>query len=165
MDVEWWKQSSLPVRQIIGLDGKLTPVTFGNDPFSSNNPEKANKAYAQLTGLKVHQAQKKIVELLSEAGSATDDKGKALVAAPEKITHPVKFYEKGDRPLEFVPTRQWFTKILEHKKELLEQGRKVNWHPAHMITRYEHWVEGLNQDWCISRQRLLWCFVPGLVSN
>ncbi len=65
----------------------------------------------------------------------------------------VKFYEKGDRPLEFVPTRQWFVKILEHQEALLAQGEKIQWHPAHMRTRYDHWVEGLNQDWCISRQR------------
>ena len=110
MDVEWWKQSNLPVRQIIGLDGRLTNISFGEEPFTSNNPEKANKAYSEIAGLKVHQAQKRIVELLSEDGSACDDKGRALVNAPEKITHPVKFYEKGDRPLEFVPTRQWFTK-------------------------------------------------------
>ncbi len=49
--------------------------------------------------------------------------------------------------------RQWFIKVLEHKSELLEQGRKVAWHPDYMFKRYEQWVEGLNQDWCISRQR------------
>jgi valyl-tRNA synthetase len=65
----------------------------------------------------------------------------------------VKFFEKGDRPLEFVTTRQWFIRTLEHKEALLAQGDKIQWHPAHMKTRYTHWVEGLNQDWCISRQR------------
>jgi valyl-tRNA synthetase len=65
----------------------------------------------------------------------------------------VKYYEKGDRALEFVPTRQWFVRVLEHKDELLAQGDKIQWHPAHMKTRYSHWVDGLNQDWCISRQR------------
>src|SRR5690606_36461911 len=60
---------------------------------------------------------------------------------------------KGDRPLEFVPTRQWYVKILAHKQALVEQGRKVKWHPEWMFARYEHWVNGLNQDWCYSRQR------------
>ncbi len=52
-----------------------------------------------------------------------------------------------------MPTRQWFIRILEHQEALLAQGDKIQWHPAHMKTRYTHWVEGLNQDWCISRQR------------
>ncbi|MFV2073413.1 MAG: class I tRNA ligase family protein, partial [Thermoanaerobaculales bacterium] len=79
--------------------------------------------------------------------------GAALVGEPRPTEQMVKFYEKGDRPLEFVITRQWFVRVLEHKEALLAQGDKIQWHPAHMKTRYTHWVEGLNQDWCISRQR------------
>ena len=81
------------------------------------------------------------------------EKNKALANDPKPLTHPVKFYEKGDQPLEFITTRQWFIKILEEKENLLKQGSKVQWHPSHMRTRYDHWVNGLNQDWCISRQR------------
>jgi valyl-tRNA synthetase len=93
----------------------------------------------------VKQAQARSVELLREAG--------ALVGEPRAIVHAVKFYERGSRPLEFVPTRQWFVRLLVHKQALLEQGRKVEWRPGYMRARYENWVEGLNQDWCISRQR------------
>ncbi len=139
MDVEYWKKSKLPVRQIIGLNGRILPITFGEGTFTSENVAAAQEHFDQLKGLTVKQAQKKIVELLG--------------CTPRPISHPVKFYEKGDRPLEFITTRQWFIKTLAHKDQLLEQGRKVKWHPEHMLTRYENWVTGLNQDWCISRQR------------
>ena len=153
MDVEWWKSSGLPIKQIIGLDGRISPVTFGEGAFISQDVDRAQGNYDQLKGLTVKQAQKKIVELLAAADSSVDGTKAALIGEPKPITHPVKFFEKGDRPLEFVPTRQWFIKTLAHKEELLEQGRKVAWHPAHMLVRYENWVTGLNQDWCISRQR------------
>ena len=68
----------------------------------------------------------------------------------------VKFYEKGEHPLEFVPTRQWFVNILSHKDKLLAMGDKINWYPSHMQKRFEQWVQGLNQNWCISRQRFFW---------
>ncbi len=152
-DVEWWRKSGKPIKQVIGLDGKILPVTFGTDPFDSLDPAAAQSAYDQLAGQYIKPARKKIVELLAADGSAPDGNGAALVGEPKPITHPVRFYEKGERPLEFIPTRQWFIKIMEHKKELLEQGSKIKWHPDFMRARYDHWVEGLNQEWCISRQR------------
>jgi valyl-tRNA synthetase len=152
-DVEWWRQSGLPVKQIIGLDGKILKVTFGEGAFTSLKPENAQKAYDQLVDLSIIKARKKIIELLAQTGSAADGNGAALIGDPKPVVHPVRFYEKGERPLEFVPTRQWFIRVLDQKKELLEQGAKIKWHPEYMRTRYDHWVEGLNQEWCISRQR------------
>ena len=76
-----------------------------------------------------------------------------LVAEPRPLEHPVKFYEKGDRPLEFITTRQWFVRILEHKQALVEAGERVQWHPDFMRLRFRNWTENLNLDWCISRQR------------
>ena len=152
-DLEYWKSSGLPLRQIIGRDGRLLPVDFNSEPFVSLDPDKANDAYAKLAGAKVAEAQRRIVEQLMSAGSASIGDGVAMIGEPKKITHPVKFYEKGDRPLEYVPTRQWFVRILDFKKELLELGKQIKWHPEHMRHRYENWVNGLNQDWCYSRQR------------
>ena len=150
-DVEFWKKSGLPIKQIIGRSGVLLPVEFGKGEFTSEDVDSAQRHYNELAGLAVAKAKKRVVELL--AADLQTDGTSPLVAQPRQIEHPVKFYEKGDRPLEFVTTRQWFVRLLEHREALHAQGRKIQWHPAHMETRYQNWVEGLNQDWCISRQR------------
>lgn len=144
-DVDWWKSSSLPIRQILSREGRLLEVDFSSEPWSSTDSELANKNYAEISGLRPHAARRKIAEMLSEEGF--------LETEPKKITHPVKFYEKGDLPIEFVTTRQWFISVLEHKEKLLAAGEKINWCPDFMKSRYSHWVEGLSHDWCISRQR------------
>jgi valyl-tRNA synthetase len=144
-DVDWWKQSNLPIKQIINRNGKLRDIAFGEAPFHSESPEIATQHYSELNGLRPKKAQAKIVELLRQT--------QALVKDPEPITHPVKYYEKGDTPIEFISTRQWFIKVLAHKKDLLTQGEKITWHPPYMKSRYDNWVEGLNQEWCVSRQR------------
>ncbi len=120
-DVEWWKKSGLPIKQILGRDGRI----FTDIPH--------------IGSLRSKQARKKMAELLGQEG--------------KPVEQSVKFFEKGDTPLEFITTRQWFIKILEHKDALLKQGNKIAWHPSFMKSRYQNWVEGLNQDWCISRQR------------
>jgi valyl-tRNA synthetase len=152
-DVEWWKASGLPIKQVLGTDGRFRPLNFREGAFLSAEPEKAEGAYAQLLGRTSQQARKIVAQLLAEDGSSADGKGAALVGELKPIEHPVKFYEKGDNPVEFITTRQWFVRLLEHKTELLAQGEKIHWHPSHMKTRYTHWVAGLNHDWCISRQR------------
>jgi valyl-tRNA synthetase len=67
------------------------------------------------------------------------------------------FYEKGDKPLEIVATRQWYIRNggrdPELRAELVADGEAITWVPAHMKHRYDNWVGGLNGDWLISRQR------------
>jgi len=153
-DVQWWRERSLALRQVVGRDGTLVPVEFGRDAFPSLDPTLANQAYARLAGTKIKEAQKTIVELLRDPGSGVTGGGEPpLVAEPQPLEHPVKFYEKGDRPLEFITTRQWFVKILEHKQELVAAGDRIAWHPDFMRMRFRNWTENLNLDWCISRQR------------
>ena len=144
-DVAWWKKSGLPIKQIIGLDGKIMNITYGEGVFNTLNKEEAQKNFSQIIGLPAHIAKKKVAEMLKEQGY--------LIGEPKKIVHPVKFYEKGNLPLEFVSSRQWFVNLMDMKQEMLAAGRKIEWLPAYMQHRYETWTEGLNQDWCISRQR------------
>lgn len=152
-DVDWWKQSGLPIKQALAEDGCFKPLDFTCAPFTSTEPQQAQAAYSAILGKPSTRARNIIAKLLAEPNSAASGDGAALVGEPKPIEHPVKFYEKGDAPIEFITTRQWFIRILEHREQLLAQGDKINWHPAHMKLRYTHWVAGLNQDWCISRQR------------
>ena len=119
----------------------LLPVTFGQPGWESLQPEKANAIYARIAGMYTKRAQKVLMDLAEEMDGIID-------RPKQDITHPVRFFEKGDRPLELIPARQWYTRILDKKDALIEQGRKIHWHPSFMGKRYESWVEGLNQDWC-----------------
>lgn len=152
-DVEWWKTSKLPAKPIVSLKGTLREIEYGVAPFESLDVSTAQENYRALAGLDVRKAKKKIAEMLAQPGTGADGAGAALQGEPRTISHAVKFYEKGERPLEFVTTRQWFIKTMVHKDALIEQGRKIRWTPDYMRHRYENWVEGLNTDWCISRQR------------
>jgi valyl-tRNA synthetase len=144
-DVIWWRELSLPVRAVIQADGTLRDVDWRSPQWPSSDPEQAARYYADLKGLSAKKAQAKIVEQLRETGD--------LVGEPRPITHAVKFYEKGDRPLEIVTSRQWFVRTIEFREALLQRGQQLNWHPGYMRTRYENWTNGLNGDWCVSRQR------------
>jgi valyl-tRNA synthetase len=159
-DVEWWREEGLALRQLIGRNGRLVPVDFGGEEFPSTDPEQANRCYAELAGKNVKQARAAVVELLGDPANSATGKGAPLQREPEPIQHAVKFYEKGDRPLEFVPTRQWFVRLLDKKPELLAKGDEIQWHPDFMKVRYRDWTENLNQDWCISRQRYFGVSIP-----
>ncbi len=145
-DVVWWRELQLPSRNVMGHDGRLVadPPAWGDDVA----PEAADR-YAELAGNTAKQAQARIVEMLAGSGE--------MLGEARPITHPVKFYEKGDRPLEIVTTRQWYFRNGGHDPDLraalVQRGRELGWHPEHMRVRYEHWVEGLAGDWLISRQR------------
>ena len=151
-DVVWWRELGLPVRAIIQTNGALKPITFGQTgqpagdvTWPSTDAAAAQANYDQLAGLSAVKARAKIVELLKASGELDGD--------PRPITHNVKFYEKGDRPLEIVTSRQWFIKTLDFREGLIERGAALQWHPEYMRSRFDNWVNGLNGDWCVSRQR------------
>jgi valyl-tRNA synthetase len=146
-DVTWWRELALPVRAVIQPDGTLSRniVFDSHGLWTSEEPGSANESYTRLAGLSASKARTAIVELLRNSGE--------LIGDLRPITHAVKYYEKGDRPLEIVTSRQWFFKTIEFRDGLLARGRELQWHPGYMQVRYENWAEGLNGDWCVSRQR------------
>ena len=163
MDVEWWRGEGLEMRQVLGKSGRMAPVDFTSERWPSKTPDLARRFYAEIEGKSIKAAQKIVVEQLrSPEGAATTgaSKPEPLQREPEAITHPVKYYEKGTRPVEFVPTRQWFVRVMDKKQMLLEKGRQIQWHPDYMRIRFENWTENLAFDWCISRQRFFGVSIP-----
>ena len=143
-DVLWWRELDLPVRSVVGRDGRLvrdTPPWLADEPGST--------AYAELAGKTTFSARTAMVDLLRAAGD--------LDGEPTPTQRMANFYENGDKPLEIVTSRQWYIRNGgrdEALRELfLERGRELEWVPSYMRQRYENWVGGLNGDWLISRQR------------
>ncbi|HEU4894284.1 MAG TPA: valine--tRNA ligase, partial [Acidimicrobiia bacterium] len=149
-DVTWWRELDLPTRAVIQHDGRFQEETPG---WLTGE---AGTVYSQIAGLFANQARRKMAELLAASGD--------LEGEPREIMHPVKFYEKGDRPLEIVTSRQWYIRNGGRedslRKELLVRGEELNWVPEFMGVRYRHWVEGLTGDWLISRQRYFGVSIP-----
>ena len=125
-DVEWWHTHNLPLRVAIERDGSLSEVA------------------GEFSGLSVTEAKGRITKALQEAGR---------VIGRQPLTQSVRIHERCDTTVEYIVSQQWFVRVLEHKQALLDAGERVNWYPAHMGARYRSWVENLNWDWCISRQR------------
>ena len=140
-DVTWWRELQLPTRTIIGRDGRI----LGETPDWVVN----TGAYGRIAGKTTFSAREETVAMLRANGE--------LVRDPEPTQRKTNFYEKGDKPLEIVSTRQWYIANGGHdddlKRALLKRGEELEWVPEHMRHRYEDWVGGLNGDWLISRQR------------
>lgn len=150
-DVVWWRELDLPNRTIMGRDGRI--IHEAPDVITS---ESGLVAYRELAGKTVFSAKQAIVQLLTDSGD--------LIGEPKPTTHQVKYYEKGDKPLEIVSTRQWYIRNGARdealRARLIELGNELQWHPDFMRVRYENWVGGLTGDWLISRQRFFGVPIP-----
>lgn len=159
-DKEWVNKYQFPVRPILSKDGRVAvniadTITFyaGKNgkylpaELSTDNAvdlEKSKQAFKEIFGLKPKQANAKVIELLQ-------NEGKLLKQTP--IIHTVKCAERSGTPIEIIPTYQWFVKVTDKKEALLKKGAEVKWYPEYMQIRLNQWIEGLKEDWCISRQR------------
>ncbi len=126
IDVEWWYKHNLPLKAVTGRDGRLT--------------QEAGEFASLTTG----EGRRRITETLE---------ARDLVLERQPIIQSVRVHERCDTPVEYIVTQQWFVRVLDFKKELLDAGEQITWHPAHIKARYREWVENLHWDWCISRQR------------
>ncbi len=149
-DVTWWRELDLPSRAVIGRNGRF--IDEAPDVMS----DEAAELYGRLVGKTVFSAKEEMITMLGEAGK--------LIGEPRQISHPVKFFEKGDKPLEIVASRQWYIRNGGREAalngDLTARGDEITWHPGYMQSRYTNWIEGLNGDWLISRQRFFGVPIP-----
>ncbi|QDO89352.1 valine--tRNA ligase [Ornithinimicrobium ciconiae] len=144
-DVTWWRELSLPTRSVIGRNGRFqgeTPQWLAGGP--------GEELYAgELAGKTTFSARAAVVEALRASGD--------LDGEPKATQRKANFFEKGDKPLEIVTSRQWYIrnggKDVDLRQDLIGRGDQIDFHPAFMRSRYKNWVEGLNGDWLVSRQR------------
>ncbi|MDR1498697.1 MAG: valine--tRNA ligase [Rickettsiales bacterium] len=142
-DVDKYKKYNLPLKIIINERGCL---------FFDNVPELDNRYKSELEGLFTTKAREKILEILEREGKIT--------RTPMKILHNVKIGERSKSPLEIIVKEQWNIKVLDIKEELHRRASEVKWHPAWMEARIHSWIDGLNWNWCISRQRFFGVPIP-----
>ncbi len=132
-DIEWWSAYNLPLKISITTDGIM------------------NEVAGKYKGFKINDARKQIIE---------DLESNKLLIKQEKINHTLNVHERCGTEVEFLVTKQWFLKYLDIKDKLLEFGNKLNWYPKHMKVRYDNWINGLQWDWCLSRQRFYGVQIP-----
>ena len=144
-DITWWKTHKLPLRIVIDEGGKmLSSISIGNESWPVIDAAAAQATVAALADQKVRQARDLIFDMLRSGG---------FVRSQVETKQVIPIAERSGMPLEIIVTPQWIIKTLDYKEKLIEKGREINWHPAHMRQRFESWVAGLRWDWSISRQR------------
>lgn len=153
-DVQWWRELQLPTRSVLNRDGRLT-----REVPAWITSERATALFSEIAGKTTFSARAAIVDALKESGD--------LDGEPVATQRKTNFFEKGDKPLEIVTSRQWYIRNggrempgRDLRAELLARGEELSFHPEFMQVRYENWVGGLNGDWLVSRQRFFGVPIP-----
>ncbi len=150
-DVIWWRELRLPTRSVVTRAGRIAAET----PDWIED-EGGRAVFAEMATKTVHSAREAVVAALAESGDMDGE--------PQKTQRKANFYERGEKPLEIVTSRQWYIRNGGREADLNEalqaRGDEIAFHPDFMRARYKNWVAGLNGDWLISRQRFFGVAIP-----
>ncbi len=119
---------------------------YGLETYAPVNEKgEFTKEAGQFAGLKVEDANPKIVEQLRSSGALLDSR---------EIVHSYPHCWRCKQPIVFRATEQWFLGVDRHglRKKVLGIIGSVKWIPERAEKRISSMVEQ-RPDWCLSRQR------------
>jgi valyl-tRNA synthetase len=130
-DVHWWKQHNLELRKAVDRGGRMTKIA------------------GKYAGLRSDECRSAILADMERAGT---------LKRQERLGQRVGACWRCRTPIEIMSERQWFVRI--KPQEILDAAQDIHWTPDHMLLRMENWVQQMEWDWCISRQRIFATPIP-----
>jgi len=132
-DLNWVFKYKLPIEMSIDESGCMTDIC------------------GKYKGLKIIDARKKVIDDLEKND---------ILIKQDSLKQNVGVCWRCKTPVEFVNAEQWFLKTTDFKDMVLEKSEEMNWFPEFMKIRLKDWVDSLEWDWVISRQRYFATPIP-----
>ncbi|MDD1769513.1 MAG: valine--tRNA ligase [Methanomassiliicoccales archaeon] len=132
-DLEWVRKHNLKLEDAIDEQGRMTEWA------------------GRYAGLRVKEARVKVIEDLKEQG---------ILVKQEELPQSVSVCWRCQEPIEYLSRPQWFLKTLQFREDVLRVADELHWFPEFMKVRLQDWVDSLEWDWVLSRQRYFATPIP-----